>query len=248
MLRGFLVDDEELALERLSRLAAATKRVEIAGSSTNPVEAVGLIDSIRPDLLFLDIEMPELNGFQLLAKLSAEPLVVFTTAYSQYALEAFGVNSIDYLLKPVEAAQLERVLNKIERLRGGLEPRPDYRELLERLAQPRYPSRVESRTGERIEFVDLARVTHFFSSDKLTWAATPQKNYPVGHTIQELEEKLDPRKWVRVHRSALVNTAFVQELHPWFAGRAILRLRDEQRTEITVARDRLKTLRERLAM
>ena len=248
MLRAFLVDDEELALDRLSRLVQETGRVEIAGAGSNPVEAIGQIDALRPDLLFLDIEMPELNGFQMLGRLHAEPLVVFTTAYDQYALEAFGVNSIDYLLKPVAAEQLERVLNKIERLRGGLEPRPDLRALLEKLAQPQYPSRVASRTGERIEFVDLARVTHFFSSDKMTFAATPHKNYPVDHTIQELEEKLDPRRWVRVHRSALVNTAFVQELHPWFAGRAIVRLKDERRTEITVARNRLKTLRERLAM
>jgi len=248
MLRAFLVDDEELALERLSRLVLATGRVGIAGAGTNPVQAVALIDSLRPDLLFLDIEMPELNGFQMLARLTAEPLVVFTTAYDQYALDAFGVNSIDYLLKPVEAAQLERVLNKIDRLREGLDPRPDLRQLLDRLAQTPYPTRVASRTGEAIEFVDLARITHFFASDKLTYAATPQKSYPVEHTIQELEQKLDPRKWVRVHRSALVNTAFVQELHPWFAGRAIVRLRDEHRTEITVARDRLKTLRERLAI
>jgi len=254
-MRAFLVDDEPLALKRLTRMLAATGRVEIAGQSADPEQAVQAIQVAKPDLLFLDIEMPGMTGFEMLSRIQPQPFVVFTTAYDQYALQAFGVNSIDYLLKPIEAAQLERALDKIERMRGGSEPRPEIRELLERVAaladphkQPQYPDRVSSRIGERVEFVELSRVTHFFANDKLTYAATPAKNYVIDHTIQELEQKLDPRKFIRIHRATLLNIDYVHELHAWFAGRMMVRLKDEKRTELSVSRDRVRALKERLGI
>jgi two-component system, LytTR family, response regulator len=246
-MRAFLVDDEALALKRLSRMLLATGRVSIAGSSTDPVEALPAIMEATPDVLFLDIEMPGMNGFQMLSQLDPQPIVVFTTAYDQYALQAFGVNSVDYLLKPIEAAQLNRALDKIERMRGGAEPRPELRELLERLTA-KYPDRIASRIGERVEFVELSRITYFFASDKLTYAATAAKNYAIDHTIQELEQKLDPRKFIRIHRATLVNIDSVHELHAWFAGRMMLRLKDEKHTELAVSRDRVRALKEKLGI
>ncbi len=246
-MRAFLVDDEALALKRLQRMLTATKRVQIVGASSDPVEAVPAIVEARPDILFLDIEMPGMNGFEMLAHLQPQPWVVFTTAYDRYALEAFGVNSVDYLLKPIEAAQLDRALDKIERLRGNGAP-PDVSELIRRLSAPSYPDRVASKVGEKIEFVELADVTHFFAADKLTFAATPAKNYAVDYTIQELEQKLDPSKFVRVHRATLVNVSHVQELHTWFAGRMMVRLKDLKHTELTVSRDRVRALKERLGI
>jgi two-component system, LytTR family, response regulator len=252
-MRAFLVDDESLALKRLSRMLEATGRVEIVGSGTDPVEAVAAVLSAKPDVLFLDIEMPGMTGFEMLAKLDPQPVIVFTTAYDRYALQAFGVNSIDYLLKPIEQAQLDRALDKIERMRGGSEPRQEIRELLERLSAvaappPEYPARIASRIGERVEFVELARVTHFFAADKLTYAATPVRNYVVDHTIQELEQKLDPRKFIRIHRATLVNIDFVYDLHALFAGRMMVRLKDEKKTELTVSRDRVRELKQRLGI
>jgi two-component system LytT family response regulator len=254
-MRAFLVDDEPLALKRLRRMLAATGRVEITGESSDPEQAIHAIESASPDVLFLDIEMPGLTGFQMLERLTPQPLVVFTTAYGRYALEAFDVNSIAYLLKPVEAAQLERALDKIERLRVGAEPRPEIRELLDRVtalagssARSQYPDRVASRIGERIEFVELDRITHFFASDKLTYAATPAKNYVVDNTIQDLEQKLDPRKFIRIHRATLLNVDYIRELHTWFAGRMLVRLKDEKRTELSVSRDRVRVLKERLGI
>jgi two-component system LytT family response regulator len=253
MMRVFLVDDEALALKRLSRMLMATGRVEIVGTCADPVDAVEAILRANPDVLFLDIEMPGMTGFEMLAKLQPQPVIVFTTAYDRYALQAFGVNSIDYLLKPIEQAQLERALDKIERMRGGGEPRQQIHELLERLssvaaAQPDYPARIASRIGERVEFVELSRVTHFFAADKLTYAATSAKNYVVDHTIQELEQKLDPRKFIRIHRATLLNLDCVHDLHPMFAGRMLVRLKDEKKTELTVSRDRVKPLKQRLGI
>lgn len=255
-MRAFLVDDEPLALKRLQRMLAQTGRVEIVGSSTDPVAAVEAIGNAKPEVLFLDIEMPGLSGFQVVSKLDPQPLIVFTTAYDRYALEAFGVNSVDYLLKPIEAPQLARALDKLDRMRRGAEARPEISQLLERIAAlaagtgapPAYPDRIASRTGERVEFIELARVTHFFAKDKLTYAATATKNYVIDQTIQELEGRLDPRKFMRIHRATLLNVDYVHELHPWFAGRMMLRLKDEKRTELAVARDRVRALKERLGI
>src|SRR5580693_5292493 len=242
-MRAFLVDDEALALKRLQRMLAPGKRVQIVGTSTDPVEAVPAILEAKPDILFLDIEMPGMTGFEMLAHLQPQPWVVFTTAYDRYALEAFGVNSVDYLLKPIEAAQLDRALDKIERLRGNGAP-PDVTELIRRLSAPSYPDRVASKVGEKIEFIELDQVTHFFASDKLTFAATPAKNFAVDYTIQELEQKLDPGRFVRVHRATLVNVAHVQELYSWFAGGLMVRLKDPKHTELKVSRDRVRALKE----
>lgn len=247
-MRAFLVDDEALALKRLQRMLAATKRVEVIGTSTDPVEAVPDILESKPDILFLDIEMPGMTGFEMLKHLKRQPWVVFTTAYDRYALEAFGVNSVDYLLKPIEAAHLERALDKIERLRGNAAAPPEMAELLRRLTVPSYPERIASKVGEKIEFVELQQVTHFFAADKLTYAATPLKNYAVDYSIQELEQKLDPGRFVRVHRATLVNVAHVQELHSWFAGGMMVRLKDPKHTELKVSRDRVRALKERLGI
>src|SRR5215472_702939 len=116
-MRAYLVDDEPLAIRRLTRLLNSTRRVEIVGSSTDPVEAVAAIRQHRPDVVFLDIQMPEMSGFDVVAALDPQPFVVFTTAYDAFALQAFEVNSVDYLLKPIEAAKLERALRKLESLR-----------------------------------------------------------------------------------------------------------------------------------
>src|SRR5438552_7673214 len=133
MLRAYIVDDERLAVKRLTRLLDATGRVEIAGSTTDPEAALAFLQSNAVDVVFLDVQMPGLTGFELLERLESHPLVIFTTAYDQYALNAFSVNSIDYLLKPIEADRLDRALDKLERLtrtRGASAPAaPDLRAL-----------------------------------------------------------------------------------------------------------------------
>lgn len=253
-LQVFLVDDESLALKRLARLLQATKRVRIVGSATDSQNAIVELSENRAEVVFLDIQMPVLNGFEMLAQLPYQPIVIFTTAFDRYALRAFEVNSIDYLLKPIESAQLDRALGKVERLRGQPMPNAEWRDAVKELAatikqkQTRFPDRIASRLGERTEFVELARVTHFTAEDRLTFAVTATKKYAVDYSITELEEKLDPQIFVRIHRSTLLNTDFVGELHQWFAGRIIVRLKDEKRTELTVARDRARMLKEHLSL
>src|SRR5947208_6792846 len=171
MMRAYLVDDEPLEIKRLTRMLDATDRVEIVGSTNDPQTALEFLRGHPVDVLFLDIQMPGLSGFELLDQIHPQPLVIFTTAYDRYALEAFDVNSIDYLLKPIEPERLDRALDKLERLVAQMRPdvRALARELASQLAPGRRLERVASRVGDRTTVLDVARVTHFFSEDKLTF-------------------------------------------------------------------------------
>jgi two-component system, LytTR family, response regulator len=250
--RAYLVDDEPLALKRLRRLLDETGRFEIAGSTTDPEAAIQFLAANPVDVLFLDIQMPGTNGFELLARIPEQPMVVFTTAFDQYALQAFEVNSIDYLLKPIDPRQLDRAVRKLDRLRGGGEQKTDMRAIIEQLAaslrtpRPEVPPRIASRAGDRVQFIELARITHFFAQDKLTFAAAGGRNHSVDATIAELEARLEPAGFVRIHRSILLNLAWVHEVDSWFAGRVVVRLKDDKKTELVVARDRVRVLKERL--
>jgi two-component system, LytTR family, response regulator len=252
-LRAYLVDDEPLALERLRRLLERTGQVEVTGSTTEPEEAVAALTAHPPDVCFLDIQMPRLDGFEVLARLPSQPIVIFTTAYDQYALKAFGVNSVDYLLKPVEPESLERALHKVERLRGsGQFAQPDLQALLKKLtdalpeAKPEYLDRVASRLGDRLWFLNLPRVTHFYAEGKLTYAVSEGKAYCVDYTIAELEKKLNPKKFVRIHRSTLVNLDWIKEVASLPGGALNVRLKDGKDTDLTVARDRAREFKSRI--
>jgi two-component system LytT family response regulator len=249
VLRACVVDDERLAIERLVRLLEATGRVRIVGSATDPEEALDFLRAHEVDALFLDIEMPGLTGFELLSALDRPVPVVFTTAYDRYAIDAFDVSSVDYLLKPVEPDRLARCLDKLEHVAGSTprDVRALARELASQLAPGRRLDRIASKVGDRTTILDMARITHFVSRDKLTFAVVAGREHVVDPSLAELEAKLDPRRFVRIHRSALVNLAFVQELYPGVDG-MLLRLKDEARTELAVARDRVRGLKERLGI
>jgi two-component system LytT family response regulator len=256
---AYLVDDESLAIERLARLLASFDSIRIVGSATDSAQALAYLnkESTDPvDVLFLDIQMPGMTGFDLLVRLKEQPFVIFTTAYDEFALQAFEVNSIDYLVKPIETEQLARALKKLGRLRPV--PKPDWQldsaQVLQQLAAslqaPRqeYPRRIASRIGERISFLDLDEVTHFIAQDKLTYAVVNGHRHCVDQTIVELERRLDPARFLRIHRSALVNVDWIQEINSWFAGKVILSLKDPQHTQIPVARDRVRLLKSSLGI
>ena len=250
MIRAYVLDDERLAVERLKRLLLATGRVEIAGAETDPEAALAFLQTHSVDALFLDIQMPGLTGFELLERLEAPPFVIFTTAFDRYALHAFGVNSIDYLLKPIEPERLDRALDKLERVAG--QPKPDMRALARELAAELAPNRrlerIASRVGERTTVLEVARISHFVSKDKLTFAVVGGREYVVDHTLSELETRLDARRFARIHRSTLLNIAFIQELFPAVDGGVLVRLKDEGKTELSVARDRVRELKDRLGI
>ena len=237
-LRAYLVDDEAPALRRLTRLLEG--RVDIAGASTDPEEALAALDASPVDVAFLDIQMPGMTGLELARRLRAPPRIVFCTAYDRHALAAFEVNAVDYLLKPVRPADLERALARVT-------PRPatdELRALVTRLEDA--ARRIPSRLGDRITLLELSRISHFRAEDRLTLAITDAGEHVVDETITELEARLGAG-FVRIHRAALVNVAFIEEIHASLAGTRV-RLRDRPRSELPVARDRVKALKARLGV
>ena len=251
-LRAFLVDDEPVALRQLERLLTATGRVEVVGTATDPEAALEALKSTPVDVAFLDIHMPGLTGLELAERLPEGPWVVFITGYDRYAVQAFEVNAVDYLMKPIERERLERTLDRLERLRED-PARGEFRGVMERLAAylrsgaGAFPDRIASRVGERVELIELARVTHFVARDRETWAVTPSGEHLVDQTVAELERKLDPAKFLRIHRGALVNLAWVGQVHAGIGG-LLIRLKDDRRTELVVARDRVREVKERLGL
>ena len=249
-IRAYVVDDEPLAVQRLTRMLEATARVTIAGSTTDPETALSFLNSHVVDVVFLDVQMPGLTGFQLLEKLQSDPLVIFTTAFDHYALNAFAVNSVDYLLKPIERERLDRALDKLQRF--AAHPRADVRALARQLAAElatnRRLERVASRVGERTTILDTARISHFFSKDKLTFAVLNGREHAVDYTLAQLDDELDPRRFIRIHRGTIVNVTLIQELFPAVDGGMLVRLKDERKTELSVARDRVRDLKARLGI
>jgi two-component system LytT family response regulator len=234
------------------------ENVTVAGSTTRPAEAVDYLRNNAVDALFLDIEMPGMTGFDLLAEVADQPLVIFTTAYDQYALKAFEVNSIDFLLKPVEVEPLRRALAKLDRLRTSGKPdwmqSPQMHALLRQLAEslhppkPEYSERVVSKLGDRAHLFNVADVAYFFSRDKLTYAVVGSHTHVVDHTIADLERRLDPKRFLRIHRSTLVNLEYVEEFQAHGGGDATLLLRGAQRTQLAVARDRVRAIKAQLQL
>jgi two-component system, LytTR family, response regulator len=250
-LRAFLVDDEPPALARLARLLETTGRAEIAGSATDAEEALAAIAATTPDALFLDIQMPGANGFELVARLpaAAPPWVVFTTAHDRHALSAFAANAIDYLLKPVRGPDLGRALDKLERLAAlpAAERAARAADQRRRL-DAALPDRVASRVGDRVRLVELARVSHFRAEDKYVWAITDDGEHPLDETLAQLEGRLGERGFLRVHRGVLVNLAYVDELRGGAGDGLRLRLKDRRHTELLVARDRVVQVKRRLGV
>ncbi len=246
-----IVDDEPLARARTRRMLGAIPGVRVTGEAANADEARRAIADQAPDLLLLDIQMPGEDGFDLLRTLATPPAVVFVTAFDHYAVRAFEANAVDYLLKPFRA---ERLGQAIERARRELE-RPD--EMARRLGEllggldrareaPAHLERFTVRVGQRQLILKSGEVLWFGAEDKLVFAATAADRHYVNFTLDQLEQRLDPQRFARVHRGAIVNLDFAVALKPGFAGTYRLQLKDEARTEVPVSRARARTLRERL--
>lgn len=250
-LRAFLIDDEPLALKRLARMLEATGRVEIVGHASDPEHGLVQVTAEPVDVIFLDIHMPGLSGFEVVERLPRGPLVVFVTAYDQHAVQAFELNAVDYLLKPVERARLDRTLERVARRRD--EPAAgDWRHALERLARHlragTFLEHLAARAGDRVQLVAVDEVTHVFARDRATYAVAGGREHLLDVTLADLERKLDPARFLRIHRATLVNVRWIGELHSDIGGRLLLRLKDDRRTDLVVSRDRVRAVKERLGL
>jgi len=252
-----VVDDEQLARAELCFQLEQLADVEVVAQAGNGVEALAETDRVEPDLIFLDIQMPGLNGFEvarrLLERQDHTPALVFVTAFDQYAVEAFEVNAVDYLLKPVDAGRLEQALARARRRLSLDRPGPvnDQLERLVRMMENRHPRRdqVAVRVGERFLLVQAEEIIYASLADESINIVTGQvagtSNY---RTLDELQTRLDPDVFWRVHRSHLVNINKIKEIVPWFSRNYILRMKDAKGTEIPVSRTQTKRLREYLKL
>ena len=234
--RALIVDDEPLARLRLRALLAQENDVVVIGECADGAAAIAEIEGLRPDVVFLDVQMPELDGFDVIEAVgpSRMPLVVFVTAYDQYALDAFRVRALDYLLKPFED---ERFRDTLARARARLEETrqrgaPDSR--LEALvadiaATRRHVQRLVVRSGGRVFFLRVDDLDWIEAADNYVRLHVGRASHLLRETLKQLEQRLDPERFVRIHRSAIVNLDRIQELEPWFHGEYIVILRDGTR-------------------
>jgi two-component system LytT family response regulator/two-component system response regulator LytT len=267
-LRAVLVDDEQLARDELGYLLSQLEAVEVIGQAGNGVEALKTIERLQPDLVFLDVQMPGLTGFEVARRImdhGPSTHIVFVTAYDQHAIEAFEVNAVDYLLKPVDPARLEVALQRarrrisFERLNAdaAMNSRIDTgfsNDQLEKIVQlvserQSRRERLAVKVGERFLLVQAEDIIYASLADESITVVTSQhagtSNY---RTLDELQARLDPAVFWRVHRSHLVNINKIKEIVPWFSRNYILRMKDDKSTEIPVSRMQTRRLREYLKL
>jgi DNA-binding LytR/AlgR family response regulator len=242
-IRVVVVDDEQLARARIRRLLEAFDDLECVGEAENGLEAVERIRELRPDLVFLDIQMPGMDGFEVLTALDDVPLVIFATAYDEYALKAFEVNSIDYLLKPIEK---ERFAQAVERARELLGSERELGREIERIAglvRSKGVDRLPVQKGRKIVLVDHADIVWIEASEGLVFVHAAGQRLLANTTMAELEARLDPGTFFRTHRSSIVNLNHVVEIVPWFGGKYKIVVDDAGRSELVLSRARAKALR-----
>lgn len=240
-IRVLIVDDEEPARAILREFLADYPQFLIAGECANGYEAVKAVGEQKPDLLFLDIQMPKLDGFEVLGLLDPKPKVVFVTAYDEYAIRAFQVHAVDYLLKPFAAARFAEVVAHIEEVVRRREPQPLTDLASSAIKRPL--QRIAFREGGTIEVVPVQRIDYIEAQDDYVHVATRGQKHVKQQTLAELETLLDPARFVRVHRSYIVNLESLARIEPYAKDSRVAVLRDGSRIPVSRAGyERLKEL------
>lgn len=247
-MRAYLVDDEPLARERLKSLLSHTKSsLEVIGESGQASEAIELINSEKPDVVFLDIQMPGLDGFDVISLLEKPlPYIVFVTAYDQYAIKAFEVFALDYLTKPVRLERLQKCLDRLSDLKSvkELQKKTLQKALDEQKEKPLHV--LTAKKGRGIHILDINDVLYIEADDKLLYAHTPGTKLRIEGTLDNLEKRLAGGRFIRSHRSFLVNVKHVTELIPWFSGSYELKLSNG--SQVSVSRRRVSYVKEHLGI
>ena len=247
--RALIVEDEPLARRTLREILADVPWLECVGEAENGTRAVEMIDALTPDLVFLDIEMPELNGLQVLDRISHEPAVIFTTAYDRYAVSAFELEALDYLLKPFGRERCLAALERARRALPGNETSPESGQaprLVERarnvMSESGPLTRLFARDRDRIVPVAAVEIERLEAADDYVEVHTKARSYLVYLTLNDFERRLDPERFIRVHRAHIVNLDFVKQLVPYDGSRMQVEMRDG--TKILASRTRSKELRQ----
>ncbi len=247
-LRALIVDDERPARREMKRMLGKIEGLEIIGEAGDGLAAISLIEEHRPDIILLDIQMPGLDGFQVIERLKGSgelPSIIFVTAYDQYAIKAFEVHAVDYLLKPVDEDRLARAIEHVRRIRTGLELGPDLAALMQTIRAA--PRRLAVRRGDSHVFVDESDILYATISAGDVIVVTGELEGEAGfRSLDELQRELGPDRFFRVHRSYLANVERIHEITPWFSGRYQLRMGGSDGPVIPLSRSQAGKLRELL--
>lgn len=240
-----IVEDERHSLERLKDMLKEFPGIRVIGEAMDGVTAVEMIERLKPGLVLLDIHLPEATGFEVLARLSHRPRVIFITAYDQYAIKAFEENAVDYLLKPISRERLQKALQRV--LHG--EPQVDGKTLeliREMLQRDIYPTRFSVKLKEEILIIPWEEVYYFKAEDKYVFLCTVNREFFYDATLSELEKVLDPGKFMRIHKSYIIALEKVKKLKKWFLSDYLVELSDDRRTTLKIGRSYLPLLKQKL--
>ena len=226
-MKALIIDDERLARTELKRLLTPFKDLQVVGEAVNAEDAAEKINQLRPDLIFLDIQMPGKSGFDLLEELDSVPTVVFTTAYDEYALKAFEYNALDYLLKPIEPQRLEDTVKKlIEKNRKKSAVEADKEHLSE-------ADQVFVKDGDRCWFVKLEKVRLFESEGNYVRLFFEENKPLILRTLNYLDERLDDKTFFRANRKHIINLKWIDSIEPWLNGGLLVKLKDGHKVEVS---------------
>ncbi|GGF27778.1 LytR/AlgR family response regulator transcription factor [Echinicola rosea] len=234
-MRALVIDDERLARKELINLLSSIEDVEVIGEAVNVDDAKEKISSLSPDVIFLDIQMPEKTGFDLLSEMDAVPDVIFTTAYDEFALKAFEVNALDYLLKPIEPARLTEAIIKLKtKLKNNADSTKDPEKVtIEGDKKLSLEDQVFVKDGDRCWFVKLENV-RLFESDGNYIKVYFENNKPMIHkSLNALDERLDEKSFFRASRKHIINLSWVEGIEPWFNGGLVVTLKGGDRIEVS---------------
>jgi two-component system LytT family response regulator len=249
MYKAIIIEDEALARQRLRYLLEAHHNtISIIGESDTGKAGIDMANQTRPDVIFLDVHLPDMYGFDVLKALDIQPMIIFTTAYSDYAVQAFDVFSIDYLVKPFDAIRFQKTIDKISKFQQ-LYPIPDYERLatlfFESQRKPKQTT-LAVRSGQKFLLIDFEDITHLKADDKyVTVTTSNSKSYLCDKSLGTLEDVL-PDDFIRIHRSIIINKTWVAEIHRYFKGRLMLVLDDKDRTSVVTSDSYTQAVREKL--
>ncbi len=231
-MRALVIDDERLARKELINLLNQLETVEVVGEAVNVEDAKEKIDLLQPDVIFLDIQMPEKTGFDLLEELDNLPHVIFTTAYDEYALKAFQVNALDYLLKPIEPKRLEDAVQKLQGKMEGIAKREE-QESLGNQKKLTLEDQVFVKDGDRCWFVRLSNVRLFESDGNYIKVYFDNFKPMIHKSLNALDERLDEKSFFRASRKHIINLGWVEAIEPWFNGGLVVTLKGGDRIEVS---------------